>query len=80
MQLELEFECHSRPLLRPSQDNRPAQGGFVVSVRVAAGLAKVEAKHLYYALSMGELEGWKIGRIWRLWKKDVEDYAFRRSA
>lgn len=79
--IQMEFEFFSRPAApTPVSSNRSTLGGFVVSVAEAARISGVEEQNIYYALHIGELIGWKVGRIWRIWRDHVEDYAFRRSA
>lgn len=77
--IQLQFEFVTPPP-KPVSISRPTLGGFVVSVTQAAEISGVEEQSIYYALHIGELIGWKVGRLWRIWRDHVEDYAFRRSA
>jgi excisionase family DNA binding protein len=38
----------------------------MVSVQQAATYLKTSVRHVYYLISMAELEAWKIADLWRL--------------
>ena len=47
----------------------------MVSVQNAADYLNTSERHAYYLISMGKIEAWKVGGIWRLNEKEVESYA-----
>lgn len=52
---------------------------MLISVGHAAKKLKTKANNVYYLIAMGELSGYKVRWIWRLWEKEVDEYALCRS-
>ena len=51
---------------------------MLISVDHAAKKLKTKANNVYYLIAMGELSGYKVRWIWRLWEKEVDEYALCR--
>ncbi len=52
----------------------------MISVRKAARKLHAPERHIYYLIDMGELSGTKVRWVWRLWEKEVDEYAVCRAA
>jgi excisionase family DNA binding protein len=50
---------------------------MLLTVKEAAHMLSMDIHHVYYLLTMGEIESVKIGRAWRLPPEAVDEYAQR---
>ena len=50
------------------------------SVKKAARVLQVDIHHVYYLLTMGYIEAFRIGKTWRLAPESVEEYDKRHYA
>lgn len=51
----------------------------LISVDCAAKKLRVKNKRVYYLIAVGELCGLKVRWVWRLWEKEVDEYAIFRA-
>ena len=50
------------------------------TVKEAAGYLGAEPHQVYYLLVMGDIEAFKIGRVWRVLPDSVKGYKTKRAA